>query len=395
MIKVKQKFEVKEITNVEEVVDREMNQEKIKSLIKPGMKIAVAVGSRGICNLDRIVKRVIDDIKMIGGEPFIVPAMGSHGGATAEGQKDILYNYGINEEKMGVEVISCMDVVEVGKTEDGVPVYVDKTAYEADMIVPVGRVKVHTDFKGPIESGMCKMLAIGLGKHKGCSTLHSQGFVSFPKLIPEVGEIILNNSKVGFGVAIVENAHDTTAEIKVLVASEIMTEEPKLLEKSKKWMPKIMIPEIDVLIVEKIGKDISGGGMDPNITGRTTRGIIDGFTGPKIQRIVVLGLTEHTHGNATGIGLADFTTKEVVDQIDYIALYANTIASGNPEAGRIPIALDTEREAIIAGISCCTKIDKNNPKIVRIKDTLSLENIWVSENLLDIISKEENLIIEG
>lgn len=393
MIKVRQKFDAYEIRDIEGEVRKQIYKDSIRSIIKPRKKIALTVGSRGICNLSRIVKTVADCLKELGAEPFIVPAMGSHGGATAEGQREVLKTYGINEETMGIPIKSSMEVVKIGETDDGIPVFMDKLAYQSDMVVLVARVKPHTDFKGKVESGLCKMMAIGLGKHEGCSRLHQEGFENFHTVIPAVAEVFLKNAPIGFGVAIVENAYDRTALIEAVEAGNMIEEDSRLLELAKKLMPKIMMPKVDVLIVEQIGKDITGAGMDPNIVGRTTKGKLPGFNGPDIQRIVVLGLSEGTHGNACGIGLADFTVKDVLDKIDYMATYANVIASGNPEAGRIPVAMENEREAVIAAVKCCVRIDENNPRIVRIKDTLHLGEIYVSENMLPDVLRNEYLEI--
>ncbi len=396
MTKVMQTFDRIKIENIEEIIIQELRKEEIYKRVYPGQKIALAIGSRGIYQLDVIVKTLVNFLKDKGAKPFIVPSMGSHGGATAPGQLKVLESYGISEIKMGVPIISSMEVIEIGKTVDGIPVYFDKVAYEnADMVIPVARIKPHTDFKGEIESGICKMMAIGLGKHIGCSRLHQEGFDTFAKLIPEVAKIIIEKTKIGFGLGIIENAYDKTMTIQAIPSDKIIDEEKKLLTIAKRQMPSIMVPEIDVLIVEEIGKDISGAGMDPNIIGRTTKGKLDGFNGPKIQRIVVLGLSDATQGNACGIGLADFTTRKVADQINQVSTYANVIASANPEAGRIPISLDNEREAIIAAIKCCSRIDENNPKIVRIKNTLDLEIIEVSQNILtDLVNNERIRIIE-
>ncbi|MDF2519932.1 MAG: hypothetical protein K0R84_560 [Clostridia bacterium] len=391
MIKVRQKFDMHEIIDIEESVRKQLYKEEIKAIIEPGKKIALAVGSRGICNIARIVKTAVMCLQEMGAEPFIVPAMGSHGGATAEGQREVLNSFGINEETMGVPIRSSMEVVKIGETNEGIPVFMDKLAYQSDMVVLIARVKPHTDFKGKVESGLCKMMAIGLGKHEGCSRLHQEGFENFHTVIPEVAEVFLKNVPIGFGLAIVENAYDRTALIEAVLSKHIIEEDARLLLLAKKNMPRIMLPTVDVLIVEQIGKDITGAGMDPNIVGRTTKGKLPGFSGPDIQRIVVLGLSEGTHGNACGIGLADFTVKNVLDEIDHTATYANVIASGNPEAGRIPVAMESEREAVIAAVKCCTRIDENNPKIVRIKDTLHLGEIYVSENLLPIILENDNL----
>jgi hypothetical protein len=391
LLRVRQKFPTERMPDLETEIKRQIYREEIKKIIKPGQKVALAVGSRGIANLSLIVRTVVVCLKSLGAEPFIVPAMGSHGGATAAGQSEVLNTYGINEATMKAPVISSMEVVEIGKTDGGVPVYLDEKALEADLIVPVNRVKPHTDFDGAIESGLCKILAIGLGKHEGCSRIHKEGFERFDRIIPEVAAIILKKAPIGFGIAILENSYEETAVVKAVVAADFLNEEPILLKKAKAMMPKILLPEIDVLIVEELGKDISGAGMDPNIIGRTTRGKIANFDGPDIKRIVLLDLTETTHGNACGIGLADYITKKAKDKVDYIATYANSIASGNPEAGRIPITMDTEFEAVVAALKCCNRIDENNPKIVKVKNTLNLEYINVSENMLPLIKQSENL----
>ncbi|MGD9155963.1 MAG: lactate racemase domain-containing protein [Bacillota bacterium] len=391
LLKVRQKFPTEKISDLEAEIKRQIYRKEVQKIIKPRQKIALAVGSRGISNLSLIVKTVVACLKNLGAQPFIVPAMGSHGGATAEGQREVLNTYGINEATLKAPVISSMEVVKLGETRGGIPVYFDKKAFEADLIVPVNRVKPHTDFKGEIESGLCKMLVIGLGKHEGCSRVHKEGFERFDQVIPEVAAKILKKAPIGFGIAILENSYEETALVKAIEAKDFLNEEPILLKKAKEMMPKILLPEIDVLIVEQLGKDISGAGMDPNIIGRTTKGKINNFDGPDIKRIVLLDLTEATHGNACGIGLADYITKKAKNKVDYIATYANSIASGNPEAGRIPITLDTEFEAVVAALKCCNRSDENNPKIVRIKNTLNLEYIYVSENMLPIINQSDYL----
>ncbi len=393
MVKVRQKFEMQKIPDIERAIISEMKRDEIKNVVKPGHRVAIAVGSRGISNISLIVKTVGEQLKQLGARPFVVPAMGSHGGATAEGQRDILAAYGVDDKTMDMPVMSSMDVLNIGRTTDGIPVYIDKNAFKADLIVPIARIKPHTDFRADIESGLCKMLAIGLGKHVGCSRLHQEGFSSFNKVIPMVADVILQNAPVGFGIAIVEDGYDETALIKAVATKDFLTADSQLLRMAKAFMPGIMLPAVDVLVVELIGKDISGGGMDPNVIGRTAQGRLEGFEGPEIQRIVVLGLTEAAHGNAIGLGLADFTTKEVFDKIDTCATYANAIASANPQAARVPIVMDNAREAIIAAVRCCWHIDENNPRIVTIKDTLHLEEIFVSENMLPEIQGNEKLEI--
>lgn len=387
MIKVRQKFKDEHILNIEQAIRQELKQDKIKSLIKPGQSIAVAVGSRGINHLSKIVKETVNYLKELGAFPFIVPAMGSHGGATADGQLEVLHGYGVTEQAMGVPIKSSMEVVLLGVTPNDIPVYVDKYALAADMVVLINRVKPHTGFRGPIESGICKMMAIGLGKHVGCSRLHQEERSIFSSALVSVAEVFLEKANFGFGLALVENAFDQTAFVKALVKDELLKEEQELLIKAKALLPALLLPKIDVLLVEQIGKNISGPGMDPNIIGRHSAfGEVAGYVGPTIERIVVLDLSKGTHGNATGIGTADFITKTAFDKIDFMATYANQIAARNPAGGRIPITMETEREALIAAIKCCRNIDENGPCIVRIKDTLHLSEIWLSENMLPFIA---------
>lgn len=395
LIKAVQSFDAVTITDLEGAIASEFNKDSAGSALRPGQKVAIAVGSRGIHNIDRIVRCLVHLVRDRGALPFIIPSMGSHGGATAEGQAGLLAGYGITEALVGAPIISSMEVVEIGNTPGGVPVYFDKFALGADAVIPVARIKPHTDFRGPIESGLSKMLAIGLAKHIGCSRLHKEGFSSFSRLIPEAASVALAKAPVLFGLAIVENARDETALVEAVPADKFLSREPELLDLAKRNMPRILARDIHVLIIEEIGKDISGAGMDPNIVGRTTKGTLEGFEGPTIQRIVVLGLSKATHGNAIGIGLADFTIASILDKIDRVATFANCIASGNPEAGRIPIAFDTEEEAVAASLSCCKGGDFGNPRIVRIHNTLSLGEIWVSRAIALDQDRDPRLKIEN
>jgi hypothetical protein len=396
MIGIRQKFDDTHIREIEKTVRREIEQEKIRKWIKPGQSIAIGVGSRGIGNLARIVKETVSCLKDQGALPFIVPAMGSHGGATAEGQAGVLCGYGVTEEAMGVPIKSSMDVTLLGRTPEGIPVYMDRNALAADMAMVIARVKPHTAFKAPIESGLCKMLAIGFGKHIGCSRLHAEGWLDFSNVVSSVAKVTLKEANIGFGLALVENAFEQTAVIQAVVKDEFLTQDRELLAKAKEMMPSLMVPGIDVLIIEQMGKDISGAGMDPNIIGRSSvRGTIPDYHGPAIQRVVVLGLSEGTHGNASGIGNAEFITRKVFERIDFIPTYANMIAAGAPEGGRIPIVMETESEAIIAAVRCCRNIGDTGPRIVRIKDTLHLGEIQVSENMLPLLQDNDRIEILG
>lgn len=288
MLPIKQLFDDTHIP-VEEipaVVRKEMEQEKIKAQFKPGMSVAITAGSRGITNIALIIKSIVEVLKEWGCKPFIVPAMGSHGGATAEGQQQMIAGYGITEETMGCPIRSSMETVVCGQTPQGGPVRMDKNAYEADAIVLVNRIKTHTAFRGPYESGLMKMMAIGLGKQFGAQLIHENGFKEAGELIPRYGKVILHNSPIKFGMAILENAYEQTLELHALTVPEIETEEPKLLEKSRPHMPRLLFDSCDVLLVDKIGKNISGDGMDPNVSGRFAVPFVQG--GIDAQRVAVL-----------------------------------------------------------------------------------------------------------
>ena len=383
MIRVKQSFDDTALQDVPGKMDEQLHQEKIRSQIRPGMRIAIGAGSRGISNYSVIIKKIVDFVKEMGAEPFIVPAMGSHGGATAEGQIAVLAGYGITEETMGVPIKASMETIIVGEIEPGFPVHADKYAAQADYIIPINRVKVHTAFDGEIESGVCKMLSIGIGKHNGCSRIHQVGFPNFPIYIPKVSDVILNTFCIPFGVALVENAHEHLHTIRLLPRKTLVEEEKELLRLSKSLMPKLNFEAVDILIVEQIGKDISGDGMDPNITGRLAgQPTSPYYTGPKIKRIIVNRLSEGTHGNFVGIGCADFTTRALMQDLDYMSTYANLIACCVPENAKIPMILENEEEALKAAAITCHGVDENEITVVKILDTLHLVDIQVSENLL-------------
>ncbi|MGI6722264.1 MAG: lactate racemase domain-containing protein [Anaerovoracaceae bacterium] len=382
MVTVEQSFADDCLEDIAARIKEQFAEKKDQLGIKAGARTAVLVGSRGISNLALIVRSVIDGLKAAGSEPFIVPAMGSHGGGKAEEQQRIIEAYGVTGEAMGVPVVSSMETVQLGTTPEGVPVFFDANAAAADAIVPVGRIKVHTGFKGPIESGLCKMLAIGGGKHNGCARLHHEGFEKFPRLIPAAAKVIIDELPVIFGAAIIENAHEHTWDVELVPAGKILQREPELLRQSIALMPRIKFDDIDVLVIERIGKEISGCGMDPNITGRMGDGPIEDFNGPRIKRILVEGLSPASHGNAIGIGLADFVTRDALEGIDYEVTYTNCIASGDLNAGKIPIVVSDEEEGLRAAIQNCHGIDFNDARIVKIKDTLHLEKIQVSRNML-------------
>ena len=381
MVNVRQKFDSSHLGDIPATVTREFQRPEVRAKVKSGQVIAVGCGSRGIANISVITKCVIRELLALGAKPFIFPAMGSHGAATAEGQRKVLEGYGISEASMGVPVKATMDTVIVGKLDDGTPVHMDRFAAEAEGIVVINRIKPHTAFRGATESGVTKMLSIGIGKINGAATYHQHGMDTFPTLLPKVREVNLAQRNVLLGVGIVENAHDQTAVIEVMPSDQIASREPVLQEKAKRLMPQLYFDEIDVLIIDEMGKNISGAGFDPNITGRNRRFVKWNF-GPKVKKIVVLGLTEETHGNATGMGGADIITMRLFREIDIPSTYANIITSMNLDGGAIPIVMNTEREAIQLAVKTVVRVKPENCRIVRIRNTLDIAQIQVSEPLL-------------
>jgi hypothetical protein len=331
---------------------------------------------------------VADHLKGKGANPFIVPGMGSHAGATAEGQKDFIAGYGITEATMGVPILSSMDVVLLGSTPSGVPVYCDKHAAEADYILPVHRVKPHTDFKGEVESGPSKMLVIGLGKHRGATHIHNLGFSVFAKLIPEAAQVFFGTGKILAGIGIVENAYDETMIIEAMRTPDILAREKVLLAKSKEAMAKFYMDSIDVLVIEEIGKDVSGAGMDSNIVGYPTSGE-PGFNVIPIRRIAVLGISKLAHGNGIGLGMAHIVTIDFMKQLDIAATYINSITSRVIEGARIPLVANSDLEAIKIGVFCGMGVEPAKAKIVQIINTLCLGELLMSEPYLPLIKGDK------
>jgi hypothetical protein len=349
------------------------------------MTIAIGCGSRGIANISEATKSVVDFLLKCKAKPFIFPAMGSHGGATADGQVKVLSDYGITEDSMGCPIKSSMEVVELSKLDDGMPVYIDKFASEADGIVVISRIKPHTNFRAPIESGIVKMLTIGMGKIAGATVLHSYGMDTFIDVLPKACEEIINKKNILFGVGLVENAADQTAIAEIVHVENLFSREIELQKIAKNYMPRLLFNEIDVLVIDQIGKNISGAGMDPNITGRNS-GEVKWDVKPDVKKIVVLGLTPETHGNATGIGMADVITYQVYKELDISKTYANVITSTYLDGAAIPLIMNTSEEAIKLAAKTVNRVKVDDLKIVRIKNTLELINIEVSENMFDIVS---------
>ena len=389
MIKIRQKFSLPKINNVYDEILKDFNDKKTNSRIKPGMTVAIGCGSRGIANISEATKAVVDFLLKCGAKPFIFPAMGSHGGATADGQVKVLADYGITEDSMGCPIKSSMEVVELSKLDTGMPVYIDKYASEADGIVVISRIKPHTNFRAPIESGIVKMLTIGMGKIAGATELHSYGMDTFIDLLPKACAEIISKKNILFGVGLVENAADETAIAEIVHAENIFSREIELQKIAKNYMPRLLFDEIDVLVIDQIGKNISGAGMDPNITGRNSGGV-KWDVKPDVKKIVVLGLTPETHGNATGIGMADVITYQVYKDLDISKTYANVITSTYLDGAAIPLIMNNSEEAIKLAAKTVNRVKVEDLKIVRIKNTLELINIEVSENMFDIVSSSDN-----
>jgi hypothetical protein len=386
-VKVRQRLDHTSVPDVAAAMAEEFAKPGVGDTITGGMTVALTAGSRGIHAIDQIIKATVDEVRKRGATPFIVPAMGSHGGATVEGQLSILEHYNITPESMGCEIRASMETVHLGYVEETVPVYFDKTAYEqADAVIPIGRVKPHTDFVGPVESGIMKMIAIGLGKQKGAEYFHARGFKHFDHLIPSVGKFSLETVNMPFGIATVENGYSKCSLIEAIPAKEIWDREQELLQIARERLGRLPGTELDLLIVDEIGKDVSGDGADPNVINRDVVGLVDrealGFK-PTIQRIIFRDLTPDTEGNATGVGMAEVVLRQLVEKIDPVKTYMNMITAKGPEGARVPMTMDNDRQALYIALACCLDTQVETARIARIRSTKYVEDMWVSEPFLE------------
>lgn len=388
MYKGYQKLYDNEYNNIIEDIKDELSKKLVSADLSPGSNIAVAAGSRGIDKIYEVTEIVIKTLKSFSLNPFIIPAMGSHGGATSEGQTQVLADYGISEDNLGVPVKASLETKVIGKTSSNIEVRFSKVALEADGIIVINRVKVHTDFSAEIESGMSKMLVIGLGKHEGASNIHSQGVDKFPEILPEAAQIIIDKAPVLFGIGLLENAVEKLCDYRIASANNIINKDKELLKKQKRLLPEIPFNEVDLLIVDEIGKNISGSGMDTNIIGKTKEVEVD------IKYIFVRSITDESHGNAIGIGMADFTTKQCYDTINFKDMYTNVLTARMLQYGRIPIVLKDEYTAIKTSLLFSNK-ETDDIKIVKIRNTLELEEIYFSKALLEEAKNNENIIIDN
>lgn len=367
--------------DLEKTIFNEIQRSGMDQRIRPGMRIAITAGSRGIRNVDEITRSVVAFVKSRGATPFIVPAMGSHGGATAEGQKEMLAGYGITEDRMGCEIRSSMETVYLGNSEFGKPVYMDRNAYESDGVILSCRLKPHNAFRGPVESGPCKMMTVGLGKQKGAEQVHSDGMDFIAKNIPTMAKVTLGTGKILFAIPCLENAYDQTLMFEAIPAEKILEREPELLKIAFANMPSILVGEGDVLIVDRIGKNFSGTGVDPNITGTFSTPYASG--GVQVQRTCFLDLTEESHGNSLGVGLASAITRRIFDQIDADAMYTNCMTSTVIKSAMVPCVMSTDKEAIQFCIRTCNRIDKENPRVIRIQNSLHVGQVMLSRAYYD------------
>ncbi len=388
MFKVRQRFPAGKLADVSATLRAELAHCGVS--IKPGASIAIAVGSRGMADLPLIVRETVAWVKAQGGLPFIVPAMGSHGGATAEGQRHLIESYGITEKHIGAPIVSSMETMELGPDA-----FMDKAAFDSDGTIVINRIKSHTSFHGEYESGLMKMIAIGLGKEAGATAIHRHGVEGLRDLMPRVAQQILRSGKVLLGIATVENAYDETLKLQAIPAAEISVIEPELLTLARTNMPTLPVANLDALIVDEIGKDISGTGLDTNVIGRLRIAGQPEPTSPKIRMIVVHDLSAASGGSAYGIGLADVTTRRLVEKIDWTITNANVQASGFLERGKLPHVEDTDEKAIEWALRQCAPTPPDRARIIRIKNTLHLETMLVSEAVVKQLTGRENIEVEG
>lgn len=393
MLRIRQRFDARQVSDVSGEVHSQLASLHLGQKVRAGQTVAITAGSRGIAHIDQIVRAAVDHVKSLGAIPFIVPAMGSHGGGTAAGQTQILEHYGITPEKMGCELRASMETVIVDRTPQGIPVHFDKHASQADHVLIVGRIKPHTGFVGDVESGLHKMMLIGLGKHEGAKIYHRAiADYSFMEIIMAVGASVIQKCRVVGGIGIVENAYDETALIEAVPPEKFLERETELLKLATRWLPRLPFPYCDLLIVDRIGKNMSGTGMDTNVVGRkyNDHAATDRDT-VRCKRIFVRGLTEETHGNATGIGLSEFTNQRTADAIDWKITAINCITGLHPTAAMIPIAFETDRESITNALHTCGLVEPPQSKVIQIPDTLHLAEVLVSEAYLPQFAEREDL----
>lgn len=353
--------------------------------------VAVTAGSRGIRDMPELIVATVDELQLRGFKPFVMPAMGSHGGATAEGQRDVLASYGITEERLGCEIRAGMDVEAVATDVTGRPVPVSTVALDADAVLLANRVKLHTDYRGDIESGLHKMAVVGLGKQRGAEEMHNAALNrGLGTVIPERARLIFEHSPVVGGIALVENAHDRAAHVEGVTVDDLPSREPELLDRSRALFPGLPVEDLDLLVVNRIGKDISGTGMDTNVIGRIHFDQEPEPDSPRVKRIYARGVTEASHGNGIGMGLADFVHEDLVASLDLADTYVNIATSGEPSRARIPLVTPTDRAAFLLATSTTGVRDPANLRIAVIENTLEPDVLYVSEPVVDELATRED-----
>ena len=393
-LRIRQHLESAQLADAGDIVRKSIEGLTLPTALKPGASVAVGCSSRGIDRYDDVVRATVDGLKARGLAPFLVPAMGSHGAATAAGQRQVLADAGISEETMGAPVRSSLAVVEVARTQNGLPALVDRNAWDADYMVVVNRIKSHTEFEHEFESGLQKMLAIGLGKEAG-ATLYHQAFMvdGYPAVIRAIADCILDSGRVLFGVGVIEDGFGRCSQARALTPAQLRAGERELLVAAKQMAPALPFDDVDVLVVEEMGKEISGTGIDTKVVGRILMPLVSPEpVSPRVKRIVALGLTERTRGNADGIGLADFATRRLVDAIDTEALYANAMAGAEPEHAKIPMTMANDKEAIEAAVASVGRIATNDLRLLWIRNTAQLEEMEASEAYRAQIDAREDLV---
>ena len=395
MFMVRQNFEVPPQLDIAAAMDAEWDRLAPSLGISPAARVAVGVGSRGIDNLALVTRKVVDKLRQVGTEPFVIPAMGSHGGATAAGQIEVLAERGVTEKSVGASIEATMETVFLGTSEEGIPLFLDRLAHDADGIVLINRVKPHTNFIGATESGVMKMLAIGLGNQKGAEHYHRLSLVrSQYEIISAAARALLARSKFLFGVALLENQHHQTCSLMMADRERIEQVESALLKQARLLLPGLPVDQVDLLIVDEMGKDISGEGIDPNVVGRDCCSYGAGRDTPCVTRILVRDLTEATRGSALGIGQADFTLKRLVDKIDVEATAINCLTSCCPEAGRVPLTYDNDHQALSAALTTIRPSQPEEIGIVYIKNTLDLSRLMVSQAYSEQLERDPGLVVE-
>ncbi len=398
MLSIRQEFERPRVDDVAGAVHSELERLNLGRSIRPGQTVALTAGIRGIANIPLVLRTVVEYLQRLGAQPFLVPAMGSHGGGTAAGQREVLESYGITEDYVGAPIRASMEVVPLGETSEGFPVVLDRHAVQADHIGVIARVKPHTSYQGAVESGLLKMMMIGLGKHAGALNYHRILLEQpFDEVVRSVSRTVRARAPIRFGLGLVENAYDETARIEAVVPEEFEPREEQLLVLAKRWLGKLPFQRADLLIVDEIGKDISGSGMDTNVVGRkrTLKNAPLAAGLPSIRHIFVRGLTERTHGNATGIGNADFTSTRLVQAMDYRTTVINCLTAGYPEAASLPVYFETDRETLDAALAIMGTRPPQTARILRIRNTLCLEDVEISEPCLGEPSRATEFSIRG